>query len=246
MDKHKIALRILFAAAIVFGLALLYFVYDMRRHQAIGRTIQAEARELQYIYEEYDQDTGEYPSPFTMLRERTGNNDVIAYLYIPDTNISYAVLQSTDNDYYLHHDMYGNPSTYGALFLDYSNCPDFSDKNSVIYGHNMRNYTMFHNLRYFMDEDYFRRHRHARIITEHFYLVYEIFSAFSTDTRFNYIQTHFEEMEFESFVDALNGMSYHNFGAGAVYGDTILILSTCTNLNPDTRYVVAARLVETR
>ena len=176
------------------------------------------------------------------MREMTGNEDIVAYLHVPGTNISSVVLQGSDNSFYLDHDMFREPNMHGAFFLDYTNFPDFSGKNNIIYGHNMRNGTMFHNLRYFMDAPFFEENRYIKIFTDEETLTYEIFAAFSTHTSFNYIKTEFEPAEFEEFLDELTHMNFHETDFYLNADDRVLILSTCTGQGADMRFVVAGRL----
>ena len=269
MDKHKIALHILSVAALIFLLIFLYFVYGEISYRIMSHTIRVEAQEteqtladhiehlgehadrLEYIqsliaYLEYLQENleeNEPPSLVLIQREAVGNDDIVAYISLPGTNISHAVLQHTDNDFYLYHDMYGNPNPHGAIFLHFANNPDFSDKNTVIFGHNMRSRTMFHDLRHFADSEFFNQNRYINIITVNNHLTYEIFAAFTTHIEFNYLQVQFREGEFESLIEELKYRNYHHSDIIVGIDDYILLLSTCTNVDLDTRYVVAARLI---
>ena len=83
------------------------------------------------------------------------NADIIGWLTIPDTNIDYPVVLADDNDYYLNRDIYGNQAKGGSLFMDYRCAPNFSAPNTVIYGHNMKNRSMFGDLRKFADSGFF-------------------------------------------------------------------------------------------
>lgn len=94
------------------------------------------------------------------------NPDLVAWVQIPDTNIDYPVVQGTDNEYYLHHSFDGADLAVGCPFLDYENQGDLSDNNNFIYGHNMRNGSMFHDLASFTDSGFFDGHPYAYIATE--------------------------------------------------------------------------------
>ncbi|MUU12894.1 MAG: class B sortase [Oscillibacter sp.] len=86
------------------------------------------------------------------------NPDVTAWLYGPDTGISYPVVQGTDNDYYLDHLLDGTANSAGCLFVDTSCRPDFSGRNTVIYGHRMKNGTMFAALGNYQEQVYYDAH----------------------------------------------------------------------------------------
>jgi len=177
-------------------------------------------------------------------RELAGNGDIVAFISIPGTAIGDMVVHGGDNYHYLRHDAYGAASQAGALFLDYRNAPDFNDPSSIIYGHNMRNGSMFHDLRYFMEQDFFERHPRIALITEQGVMFYEIFSAFSTTVDFDYIQTNFKTPEdFEGLVDEIVRRSVVDSGITVTRDDRMLILSTCNLSGRDRRFVVAARLI---
>lgn len=86
------------------------------------------------------------------------NPDVIGWLYIPDTKIDEPILKGKINDTYLYTDIYKKKNKAGSVFIDEINKKDFSDDNTIIYGHNMKNGSRFHDLRYFVKEDYYKKH----------------------------------------------------------------------------------------
>jgi len=182
-------------------------------------------------------------APLQEIRELTNNPDIVAFIFIAGTNISNVVVQASDNEFYLNHDMFQRRNVNGAIFMDFRNTNDFSNPNTIIYGHNMRNGTMFHNLRYYLwDRNFFESHSQITIITDHQAFVYDIFSVFSTNVDFDYIQVDFGPSEFDSLIQEIVRRRNFNTGVGVTSNDRILILSTCTNVDDDTRIVVAARL----
>ena len=264
-NKNRLFFVLAVVAAVGFGGAFVYNVYShinywmdaqaAREDTAIMQDIFAEQMEFVSIVAA-DRGQQELPaepagemtapafiSPFTTARELTGNDDIVAYIHIEGTNISNVVLQGADNVFYLNRDVNMQPNVNGSLFLDFENSPDFSDRNSVIYGHNMRNGTMFHNLRYFMGSDFFDANRYIVIVTENEILTYEIFSAFSTRTDFEYIQVDFyDDEDYLQLVNELRRRSVHEKDIHVNADDRILILSTCTNTARDMRFVVAGVL----
>ena len=183
------------------------------------------------------------PSPLDIARSHTGNDDIIAYIFIEGTNINNVVLQTNDNDFYLHHDMYGNPNSNGALFMDFRNHGNFQDPNTIIYGHNMRNGSMFHNIRYFMEPDFFHDHPNIMVIADDRVFIYQIFTSFSTRVDFDYIQVFFNDRaEFYGLIQELQHRAMFPTQHVISQYDHILILSTCTNVHVDSRYVVAGVL----
>lgn len=96
---------------------------------------------------------------------RAINSQVVAWIQIPDTNVDYPVAQADDDDFYLHHSSDLAYNSVGCPFLDYENSSDLSDNNSFIFGHNMKNGSMFHDLAEFTDQSYFDSHQYAYIAT---------------------------------------------------------------------------------
>jgi len=182
------------------------------------------------------------------VRDLTGNQHIVAYMYIPGTNINNVVMHAHNNSFYLNRDMFGHHNLNGSLFIDYQNTPYFTDHNTIIYGHNMTNGNKFHNLRYYVfgddRQDFFQEHPNIFVVTDTEVLIYEIFSTFTTGTYFNYIQVHFEEDEFPSLVDEFNRRRLYDTGITATPNDNILILSTCSHINNRIRIVIASRLVQ--
>ena len=257
--------RLIFTALVVafigLGASFAYNLYGFVRYWMDERAALGHAAVMQDIFHTHITDLqaqgtmfpgetqGEEPtevfiSPLPLAREKTGNDNIVAYIHIEGTNISNVVMHYSDNAFYLNHDMYRNPNVNGSLFLDYANSPNFGDRNSIIYGHNMRNGTKFHDLRHFMNRDYFNDHRFINIITDTGVLTYEAFAAFQARTYFEYIQVYFQDDDdFQALLDELQARSVHNTDISPSVSDRILILSTCTNTAADARFVIAAKLI---
>jgi len=202
--------------------------------------------ESQLIYETVVQENRP-PSPIILAREAVGNDDIVAFIDIPGAAIQYAVVQGRDNDFYLERDLYHQDSSYGSIFLDYLNCPYFSDRSSIIYGHNMRSGAKFHNLRFYRDRAFFKENNMITLITMYDVLQYEIFAVFITHhLRFNYLQIAFPDNEsFLSLINQMSAISEHPVEIEFTGDEQILILSTCWGGGRTPyRLVVVGRLVE--
>ena len=172
--------------------------------------------------------------------------DILAYISIEGTNIAYPVVQSLDNNYYLRRDVYGKSSAAGSLFLDYRNSDAITDKNSIIYGHNMKNGSMFHNLNYYEKANYMREHKYIVTIEYSTCSLWEVAVFFQTDTTFNYMRSAFDnDDDFLHFVDEINSRRLYDSGTEITASDQLLTLSTCAEDN-NYRSVVVAKLVERR
>lgn len=175
------------------------------------------------------------------------NPDVIGRISIDGVGITYLVMQSGDNEYYLKNGYSGNLSRMGAVFLDYrcGASPGPLKGHYIVYGHNMENGAMFHNLLQYKDKDTFYGNRIIRFDTLYKDYEWEIFSAYATTTDFYYIDTVFkDDREWSSFLSAIQNKSMFETDTVLSPDDVVLTLSTCTNESDSERFVIHARLVK--
>lgn len=176
------------------------------------------------------------------------NPDVYAWIYVPDTNIDYPVLQrQEDANYYLERDMEGNRNVAGAIFTQFYNSKDWTDNHTVIYGHNMRNKSMFATLHNFEDSQFFEDHPYVYIYTPEYTLVYQVFGAYEypdVHLILNYnMNDHDSFGQYLEDVLALDGINM-NFDRSleVTADDRIITLSTCVGGKSTYRYLVQAKL----
>jgi len=178
------------------------------------------------------------------MREYYGNDHIIGYIYIEGTSIHYPVTQYTDNEFYLYHDIWGNPDRAGWIFLDYENDITREDPNVIIYGHNMRRDIRFHSIRHYVNRDFFDAHRYITFNTAYAEYRWEIFSFYITCINFFYIQVIFQsDEEFYGLLAEMKSRSMHDSGVEVGRGDRVLTLSTCVGNPENERFVVNARLI---
>ena len=174
------------------------------------------------------------------------NSETIGYLVVNNTNISYPVVQHSDNSYYLSMDFYKKKSSTGWIYLDYRNNTNELNDNTIIYGHNMRNGTMFGTLRYVLDSSW-RKNKDNMIISldvGNKKYKFEIFSAYKVDYTTDYLVTTLEtSREKKDFIDLIRNRSSFKSNVSVEIDDKILTLSTCTGSN-NRRLVVHAVLLE--
>ena len=115
---------------------------------------------------------------FQTLKEK--NSDIIAWLYSEGTPINYPIVQTTNNDYYLRRLIDGTYNQAGTIFMDYKNSNDFSDPNTIIYGHNMKNDSMFGSLTKYEEQNYYDEHKEMFLYTENKKFKIEICAGFIT------------------------------------------------------------------
>lgn len=114
-------------------------------------------------YKEIVMEDDSFKPDWTSLQEK--NSDIIAWLYIPGCGINFPIVQGTDNEYYLQHTVEGNYNTMGSVFMDYNAHSDFSDDNSIIYGHSVEGGGMVTDLKKFADQQFFNEHPYFYILT---------------------------------------------------------------------------------
>lgn len=194
-----------------------------------------------------DEKLAENPIDFKSLSET--NNEIYSWIYIPDTNVNYPVLQSMSEDnFYLDHDIYRNYSFSGAIYSQVCNKTDYSDRVTVLYGHNMANHTMFADLHKFEDESFFNNHDKMYVYTPERKLTYKIVSAFVYDDR--HIMNAFDFTDDNDFMEYLNVVQnprsvYKNSRSDVDLDldSKILTLSTCLD-SGEGRYLLQGVLIK--
>ena len=173
----------------------------------------------------------------TQLREE--NEDVVGWITIPDTTVSYPLLQWTDNQFYLNHTWKQTQNANGSIFIEYRNSPDFTDFNTIIYGHNMQSGAMFGSLRKYKDEMYWQEHPAFYIVCDQGVLRYDIFAIHNAgvDTIIYGLELETERTRTE-FIRFATDYSSIDTGITPTIDDKIVTLSTCTGQGYATRWVV--------
>ena len=182
------------------------------------------------------------PIDFTQLL--SVNRDIVGWLRIRALDISYPVVQGKDNDYYLHRTFEKTDNFAGCLFVNSYNMGDFTDQNTIIYGHNMKNGSMFGKLKNFNDPEVFKKSRYFWIFTPDFIYQYRIFSASVVDKTGLTYQISFTDDEFDQFISrAYSNSVVDNQDVTVTKEDRIVTLSTCTG-DDSTRFVVMGKLAQ--
>lgn len=173
---------------------------------------------------------------FEALRQE--NPDIIAWIYCPDTPINYPVVQAEDNSYYLRRLVDGTWNSSGTLFLDYRNADDFSDVNSVIYGHNMQNDSMFGTLLRYTEQEYYEQHPVICLLTPEKDYQVELFAGFTTPSDSAIYDLSAINEKTADEVLCLIETSTFTAEMNVKSEDRILTLSTCSYEYSNARYVV--------
>lgn len=157
------------------------------------------------------------------------NKDIVAWVEIPDTNISYPVLQTDNDDYYLSHNIDGEENPYGAIFLSCINSPDFSDSHNIVFGHNMSDGTMFNNLNKYGDKNYYLSHPYIYIYTPKYTYIYQIYSVYQAkidDVSFTYDVPLGSDL-YKEQLTLIKGLSEYDTGTRVSKKKPMVTLITC-------------------
>ena len=174
--------------------------------------------------------------------------DVYAWIRIPGTKVDYPIVQREgDNGYYLNHTIDGKKKTEGSIYTEDYNNKDFGDANTVIYGHNMKNGSMFKTLHKYKDKQFLLDNSEIYIYQKDRVLKYKIFAAYIYDSRHLMLSFDFEDKNiFQNYLD--NVLTKRNMSSNidttveVTASDKIITLSTCNN-NDAQRYLVQAVLL---
>ncbi len=189
----------------------------------------------------------EIPIDFANLQQQ--NEDIYAWIRIPGTVVDYPIVQHPEDDsYYLEHTVERRKGLPGSIYTESLNKKDFTDRNTLIYGHDMRNGSMFGDLSLYKNRDYMKEHSRIIIYTlEHVY-TYQVFAAITYDNRHIMYAFDFStEAGLQAFLDSLasvrNMHSYMDESVEVTSSDRVITLSTCTG-NEKQRFLVGAVLVD--
>ena len=247
MKKKYILISIvcILAAAVCAGVG----VYRYLQQERAGEEYEAIREEVKTEEPAEEPESAPVTIPIDFASLQAQNPDVYAWITVPGTNIDYPILQSDGyNSYYLDHTLNGESSPEGSIFTENYNSKDFEDPNTVIYGHNMKNGSMFQNLHNYQDRDFFDNNRDVIIYTPDAIRHYKIFAAYLYDNRhilesfdFNdpwvykqYLDQIFSIRDMNSCIDTDTKVGVE---------DKIITLSTCYGTQHDVRYLVQAVLV---
>lgn len=176
------------------------------------------------------------------------NSDVSGWIIIPDTDINYPIVKSSDNDYYLNHTFERKVNYAGSIFIDYRQARDFSDMNTFIYGHNVYHGTMFAELEKFKDAQFFNDHPYIYLYTPQGNYRAEVMSMYHTTASSDSYKIGFQANQtFLNYVNAVKSKSLHKREVPFEIGDRMITLSTCSyelgGVGSEGRYLVHAKLV---
>lgn len=233
-----------------FGIKYIDYKKGEELYEEAVQSFQTESQSSGFSVTEEEEDVNysslipEITMDFDALAEI--NTDIIGWILIPGTNVNYPLLKGSDNDEYLRRAFNGVSSRMGSIFMDYRCASDFNDRHTIIYGHNMRNSTMFSRLLRYRDQTFYENHRYFYIYTPDGYMKYEIFSAYELTLPSEVFTIGFQTKE--GFGEFLSGLTSSTLIASNIFpdgGKRVVTLSTCAEgSNDPERFVVHGVLVE--
>lgn len=236
---------ILIAAVLVFlfsGYKLFSIFMEYRKGDKEYENLQETVVEEQTIKQEEEEETAEtvvFTVDFEKLKEI--NSETVAWIrFVEPSKISYPVVQTLNNDKYLNTTFEGKRNASGAIFMDAANANDFSDRNTFIYGHNMKNGSMFAQLRKYKDAAFCRQNPYFYIYTpDGLEIKYEIFAvAIVEHDAINYEKNFANDNEYLTYLKIIRDTARYRAGGELDAGAQIVSLSTCTNVTETQRLLV--------
>lgn len=175
------------------------------------------------------------------------NKETVGWIRFKNPSIiSYPIVHTSNNDKYLKTTFEGKKNSAGAIFMDSINQGDFSDRNTFIYGHNMKNGTMFGQLRKYKTKAFYQENPYFYLYTpdgkEHKYQIFSV--TIVEDSSDSYKRTYASDEDFEAYLKRIQKRSRYNTGVEVNKDSKIISLSTCTNVTPTQRLLIHAVKIE--
>ena len=176
---------------------------------------------------------------------QSASSAVVGWIYCEGTRINYPIVQGEDDAYYLKHDYTGKWASAGSIVMTYLSAPDWSDPNTILYGHSMKNGTMFHDVRYWQNASFATSHPVMWILTPDKTYKVELFSAYRTyDMSESYTMFISRGKAFEEYLADVKDKSVFESDVVLDTASNYVMLSTCVFASGSARYVLHGKLVE--
>ena len=241
LNLHKIlkGLMILCVAGILFSAFLLF---EDHQEYVKGDAAYQQIRKIsKSVVEQTDECKQKDAIDFLSLKKI--NSDIVGWITSEGTEIDYPIVQSKDNDYYLDHLFTGESNKTGSIFMDNRNHGDFGDKNTIIYGHNMKDGSMFASLAKYEEQSYYNRFPTISLYTPNGNFVIELFAGIIVNGDQSSIRLDFKDgSDFEDYVDSLKQLSTFKSNTTVRANDHIITLCTCSYEFHNARFVLFGKL----
>lgn len=244
---------LILGSAVYLGRILLEYYkgdsqYNALKKQVFAGTENGAGQDGDTSSEGADSQTGEGPDADDIAVCRAvaqlakENEDVVGWLAFDNVEISYPIMQGEDNDEYLHHTYSGEYNSAGSIFMEALNHADFQDSHTIVYGHNMKNGSMFGRLKKYKTDDFYDMNQYFTIYTADKVMRYQIFAYYDISQYGDVYDIYFESAEeWGQLIANMQKRSYYNTKVPVSTGDKIVTLSTCSS--EDNRFVVNAKRI---
>lgn len=240
MKKRKLAAITagIAAAAVALGVSLALFLPRSPQKTAVSSVFISSLKPESLL----PQGMPSFQNDIAKAKQK--NKDTVGWLRVTGTTLNRAIVQTSDNNYYLKHDFNKNDYWKGWPFADFRNKFNPLPRNLILYGHNMGDGTLFGELKSYDELSFLNQNPIIYFSTDKGDFQYKIFAVYITDTNFYYIKTDFKDnADFSDFISKIRARSLYNSSVDVKASDKILTLSTCTYEFKEARFVVQARLV---
>ena len=238
-QKGNIVLNIILAIAIIVFCVSAFQLFRIMKGYYDGRSEYDKIRDLA-VETEGEEEQARFQVNFDELLKV--NPDTIGWIrFDPEPSvISYPIVQGRDNSEYLKKTFSSNENTLGTIFLNVDNSPAFTDKNSIIYGHRMKDGSMFRHLQDYEDKSFWEANPYFYIYTpDGSEIKYHIYSVGEVeDTSDTYLTVFDTEEEYQAFLNMTKEVALYDTGVEVTTNDTVVTLSTCTSASDNHRFVV--------
>ena len=211
-----------------------------------------EQKEAVNLYKDYEtNNSGSLPEKtkepdieidFNSLKKE--NADIVGWIYSPETVINYPVLQGEDNNEYLYHLPNGKYNISGSIFADCRNSEFGLDSNYIIYGHHMKNDSMFGTIYEYRSEEYYKKHPVIYYLTPDKNYKLELYSGFVAKTDSSVFEINKTTSDMDEYMKEIAKKPRFKTNAEYASGDKIVTLSTCTNVSDNERFVLIGIIKE--
>lgn len=226
-------------------LALLISGYQLIKYTKQSKDVVHSYKELiDEVYEIKEEATSSFPIIHFDDLEKT-NNDIVGWIILEDSTINYPVVQTKNNDYYLDKLYDKTYSNHGSIFMDYRNQKDLSNHHTILYGHHMKDGTMFSKVVKLSDQDYYDKHQELMYLTKDANYTIKIFSAYLTSEEEQGYRIAYEnEEDFKNWLISEKEKSKVKTDVIPTSNDHIITLSTCGFDFENARYIAHGVLVK--
>ncbi len=227
---------------VVFAGIFCFCTYNLVQIYISKNQIEEETKELKQYVEKQDEESNKNVLSVYWEQLKIENEQIVAWIYVPDCDISFPVMQTTDNKYYLKHTSNGEYNERGAIFLDCDANSSFSDNNSIIYGHSVEGGGMFTQIKNFSDETFFVEHPYFYLLTPSANYICDIFTFSKTTQSSVYYTTSFGDFKDSVVQEMKDNALYSN---DIEIDESMVTLSTCDldyGFDSDHRLVLSAVL----